>query len=83
MPVHADATVSRAIDVDGGTIHVRRQPHGVWAISLEFDKVRYPKARAGSVDHTPPTVQADSLEAVISWARAEWTLRKGPPARRG
>jgi hypothetical protein len=82
VPAHPDASVSRTIDVDGGTIHVRRETHGVWAISLEFDKLRYPKARAGSVDHTPPTIQADRLDAVISWARDEWALRKGPTTAR-
>jgi hypothetical protein len=82
MPVRPDASVARTIEVDGGTIHVRRQTHGVWAISLEFDKERYPKARAGSVEKTPPTIQADSLDAVISWARDEWALRKGPTTAR-
>jgi hypothetical protein len=81
MPVHADASASRTITVNGGTINVRRQAHGTWTISLEFDRTRYPKARARSVEHTPPTIQADSLDAVIAWARDEWTLRKGPTTR--
>jgi hypothetical protein len=82
MSVGRAVSVSRTITVDGGTIYVDRLPYGAWTISLEFDRARYPKARAGNVEHTPPTIQADSLDAVIAWARDEWALRKGPARAR-
>ena len=74
-------SVSHEVDLDGGTINIRRMPTGVWLISFEFDLERYPKARGGTVEHTPITSGRDSLEAVTAWARDEWALRKGPAKR--
>jgi hypothetical protein len=69
------------MELDGGRVNVRRLPHGVWTVSLDFDLAKYPNARPGTVEHTPPTTAADKLDAMIDWACAEWDLRKGPAAR--
>jgi hypothetical protein len=54
--------VSRTIVVDGGTIHVRREPSGVWMVSLEPLPGRW---RGEILKHVPATSKQDDLHAVL------------------